>query len=354
MIRKPAPIVLLALVLTAAHAASAEEEESVETEVAVSVVPIRQATLRGYVTGYGTVELAPAQGGQPAAAAKVASPQPGVIVETLCEEGQHVEKGAPLFRLDSRIAELAVQKAKQALALAQQNSERQEKLVKIQGTSQKSVIEAESQLATAKSEVATAETQLDLTRIAAPFSGSVMKVNVRVGEAVDLTTVLAEIVDLDRRVVAVRVPSVEATTMKGGLVAEVTVSAQAKPVTGTVSYVSPQVDSASDTVLVRVTVPKDSGLRPGQFASVRIVSEERKDKLAVPVESVVKDEDAGTVISIVDGGKATRKAVKTGLRDGALVEIEGEGLREGQSVVTAGAYGLPKETKVRVVEAEKK
>jgi hypothetical protein len=46
--------------------------------------------------------------------------------------------------------------------------------------------------------------------------------------------------------------------------------------------------------------------------------------------------------------------VKTGLRDGTLVEIEGEGLREGQSVVTAGAYGLPKETKVRVVEAEKK
>jgi len=46
--------------------------------------------------------------------------------------------------------------------------------------------------------------------------------------------------------------------------------------------------------------------------------------------------------------------VKTGLRDGTLVEIEGDGLSEGQSVVTVGAYGLPKETKVRVLNPEKK
>jgi hypothetical protein len=41
--------------------------------------------------------------------------------------------------------------------------------------------------------------------------------------------------------------------------------------------------------------------------------------------------------------------VKVGLRDGDLVEVEGVGLKEGLTVVTTGAYGLPKETRIRVI-----
>jgi len=44
-----------------------------------------------------------------------------------------------------------------------------------------------------------------------------------------------------------------------------------------------------------------------------------------------------------------QRPVKVGLRDGELVEIEGDSLREGMTVVTEGAYGLPKETRVRVL-----
>ncbi len=342
--------VVIALLSSPALRAAEEAEEKVETEVSVRVALIQKATLRRYITGYGTVELAPAQGGQPAASAKVASAVAGVVMEAMCEEGQQVAKGAPLFRLDSRLADLAVQKAQQAIALAQQNSERQEKLVKIEGTSQKQVLEAEAQLSVAKSELATAEAQANLARITAPIRGTVMKVNARVGESVDLTTALAEIADLERLTIAVQVPTAEAVSLKSGMTAEASAGKDGKPIIGQVAYVSPSVDSANDTVLVRVSLPKETGLRAGQFVSVRIVSEERKDLLAVPAESVVKDEEEGTVISLVEGDKATRKAVKTGLRDGELVEVSAEGLKEGLNVVTIGAYGLPKETKVKVLK----
>jgi len=43
-------------------------------------------------------------------------------------------------------------------------------------------------------------------------------------------------------------------------------------------------------VLVRATLNKDSGLRSGQFINVRIVIEERPERLAVPIESVVDQE----------------------------------------------------------------
>jgi len=51
----------------------------------------------------------------------------------------------------------------------------------------------------------------------------------------------------------------------------------------------------------------------------------------------------------VQGDKAVQKPVKAGAKDGPLIEVEGDGLKEGDTVVTVGAYGLPKETKVRVL-----
>ena len=68
----------------------------------------------------------------------------------------------------------------------------------------------------------------------------------------------------------------------------------------------------------------------------------------MPRESVVKT-DEGTVIYLVKGDQAVRTMVKTGIRDGDLVEIKGEGLQEDDLIVTVGAYGLPKETKIKVI-----
>ena len=69
-----------------------------------------------------------------------------------------------------------------------------------------------------------------------------------------------------------------------------------------------------------------------------------------PQGLVVKDGDGGTVIAIVENDRATQKPVKAGLRDSELVEVEGDNLNAGMMVVTVGAYGLPQETKVRIVE----
>jgi hypothetical protein len=56
---------------------------------------------------------------------------------------------------------------------------------------------------------------------------------------------------------------------------------------------------------------------------------------------------------VVEGDVAKQRAVKVGLRDGGLVEVEGEGLSEGATVVTQGSYALPKETKVRILNPER-
>jgi membrane fusion protein (multidrug efflux system) len=326
-----AGLVWLILFKTAPHV---EEEAKPDTEVPVHVGKITRATLRGYVTAYGTIEPEPA-GGQPAASARIAASVPGVVTAVKCAEGQRVEKGAVLFQLDSRAADVAV-------AFAEKNLDRQKKLIQVDGTSQKALQEAEQQLAAARAQQA-------LLQIQSPLAGTVTRVNVNPGEAVDLTTALAEVIDLDRLVVSANVPSAELAALKPGQPAEVLADKSAAPLTGSLTYISPQVDAKTGTALVRAALPANSGLHPGQFVSLRIVSEEHKDRLAVPVESVVKDAEGGTVIALVQNDRAVQKPVKTGLRDGGLVEVEADGLQADMTVVTEGAYALPKETKVRVL-----
>jgi len=292
-------------------------EESVVTEVSVQVGQVTVATLHGYVQGYGTVEPAPATADQPAAGAQLAAPSAGVVTKVDVIEGQHVEKGDVLVELNSEAAE--------------QEVERQEKLYAQQNTSLKNLQEAEAQLA--------------LLRVTAPLSGTVARVNVKPGQAVDLTTVVAEVMDLDRLAVSAEIPSAEANDLKPGSPVEVPV---APPVTTELLFVSPNVDKDNGTVLVRALLPKNSGLRPGQFVSLRIVTAVHANCLTVPAESVVTDGSGKSVIALVQNGEATQTPVQTGLRENGLAEVSAPELKAGDVVVTVGAYGLPAKTKISV------
>ena len=341
----------------AMHPSVAEgEPEAGPTVVSVHVATIVQTTLHGYVSAWGTVEPQQATSSQPPASARVSTPVAGIVSQVNCAEGQRVAKGAVLFRLDSRLADVAVEKAKQALQFAEQAFERQKKLGAGEATSQRLFQEAEQAVAAARTDLSNAETQRALLIITAPLDGTLMRVTARPGDAVDSSSALAEMIDLNRLVIGATVRSVDVSRLKIGQAVEVSAgqpggaaaTGQLLSQRSAVVFIGQQVDSKTDTVLVRTSVPGGAGLRAGQFVTLRIVAEEHRDRLAVPVDSVVTDAD-GTTIAIVTGDTAVRRAVKTGLRDGNLVEVEGDGLKPGMTVVTAGAYGLPKETKVRVI-----
>jgi membrane fusion protein, multidrug efflux system len=327
-------VVAMAWLVWFRPAGEEEADEQPATEVAVYAGRITRATLRSYVTAYGVVEPEPA-GTRPAASASVAPSVPGVVVAVKCVEGQRVAKGDVLFQLDSRQADVAVE-------FAQKSLERQRRLIQIEGTSEKLLQEAEQQLDAAR-------VQQALLRVQAPLAGTVARVSVKPGEAVDLTTVMAVVVDTDRLVVSASVPSVELAALELGQPAEV-VSDKSIPATAaSLEFISPEVDARTGTALVRAALPAGSGLRPGQFVTIRIVSAEHENRLAVPVESVVQDEEGTTVIAIIENDTAVQKPVITGLRDDGWIEVEADGLQADMMVVTQGAYGLPKETKVRLL-----
>jgi membrane fusion protein (multidrug efflux system) len=331
-----------------ARSGASSGEAEVETVVAVHVGKLTRQTLRAWVTAYGVVEPEP-PGVRPTAGARVSPATPGVVTAVLCAEGQRVEKGQVLFQLDARAADAVAEKARRAAAYASTTLERQRKLMEVEGTSRRQLLEAEQAVAAADADLKTAQTQQALLRVLAPIGGTVARVAVRAGDGADLTTTLAEIVNLDRLVVSAGVPSAELGPLRVGQPAEVEGEEDTAPLAGEVVSIRPEVDDRTGTALVRVSVPGRSGLRPGQLVTVRIVSEERKDRLTVPVDSVVKDAEGRTVIALVENEKARQTPVTVGLRDAGRIEVEAKGLHEGLTVVTEGAYALPPETKVRVL-----
>jgi membrane fusion protein (multidrug efflux system) len=244
-------------------------------------------------------------------------------------------------------AELELVSARNDLAIA----EKQLLLLKASPTSEE-VAEAQSKVVEAEKAVSGARGLLSLLRVQAPLEGTVVRVRVNPGEAVDLTTVLAELVDLDRLCVEGTILAAYARSISAGMEVEIRPAEGAKAppgLQGVVEFVALDVDRKSDTGFVRVSLPKKSAMPVGQFVRLRIVAEVHPNRLVVPKESVVTDPDGKTVIVGFLGEKAIQKEVKVGLKEGDLVEVEGEDVEEGGAVVTQGAYGLPGEAKVRVV-----
>jgi multidrug efflux pump subunit AcrA (membrane-fusion protein) len=309
------------------HAGSnAEDEDELPSET-VSIVPsvvsvqtgtLQRMTLHRSVTGYGMVEAAPAMTNQPAAGAQLAAPSAGVVVKVNVVEGQHVEKG-------DLVVDLSSDSVKQEV-------ERQKKLYAQHNTSLKALQDARTQLA--------------LQQVISPLSGTVTRLNVKGGEGVDVNTVVAEVVDLNRLAVNTQVPAAEAADLIAG--EEVQVLTQ-PPTMATLSFVSPAVDPKTGAVPAWVLLPPGSGLRPGQFVRVKIVTAVHTDCLAAPAESVVTDDKGKSVITLVQGSEAAQTPVQIGFLENGWVEVAGDGLKEGDAVVTIGAYGLPDKAKIQVV-----
>lgn len=351
-VRRLLRLSLLIAALVCQQPVLADDAAPTETDVAVGLARVERLTLRAYVTAYGAVEAEPAQGGRPPASALVAAPSAGLVAEAHCEEGQRVRRGQVLFRLEHRLADVQVEKARTVLALAEKNLERKRVLGKDDNVSQKLVDEARQQRDAARQDLALAEAQRALLQVEAPLAGTVVKVHARPGEAVGGNAVLAELVDLDRLVVNAAVPGAEARRLRPNQPALLSAASETEPMQqgrGKLAFIGYQVDPRTATLPVRIALPADSGLKPGQFIRVRMVVEERTDRLAVPVESLVT-ETGQSAIYLASGGRAVRTPVRTGLRDGGFVEVEGEGVQAGMAVVTQGAWGLPAASRIHPVQ----
>src|SRR5437899_699339 len=163
---------------------------------------------------------------------------------------------------------------------------------------------------------------------------------------------LMTLMDFTRVRVQVAVPELEVPFIRSGLPVKVTVDELANRVfEGEVTRFAYALDETTKTMLSEIEIPNPKGeLRPGMFATVRIVAEQKNDALLIPAEALVIEKIRNSVFAIVDG-KAKKVPVKTGFNDGVSVEIL-EGLRSGEPVVLVGKQTINDGQVVRVARSE--
>jgi HlyD family secretion protein len=207
----------------------------------------------------------------------------------------------------------------------------------------------QGQLSSAKGKYQGAQAQLSYSEIRSPIDGVVTERPLYPGEMAASGVPLITVMDISLVTARAHIPQNDAALLKVGNKAMIDVPGLGQSVEGKVILVSPALDPNSTTVEVWVQAknPKQT-LKPGSSVRLSMVSEAVPDALVVPVSAVLTGADGVTTVMVIAADQhAHQQAVKLGIRQDDKVQIT-DGLKEGQRVVTDGAYGLPDNAKVSI------
>jgi HlyD family secretion protein len=199
---------------------------------------------------------------------------------------------------------------------------------------------ARAQLALAEARLENVDLMLSRTEVKAPVAGRIVARNAKTGA---IATAAGQPMFVITRDAALELRADVAETdllrLAPGQTARLRAVGMTETLDGTVRLVEPSIDPVTRLGRARISVAATDALRTGMFVEAEILTAEREG-LAVPVTAIGSSPEGSTVMRVKDG-VVERVAVKTGIRDGGLVEIT-EGLFEGDTVVTkAGAFVRP-------------
>jgi RND family efflux transporter MFP subunit len=272
----------------------------------------------------------------------------GRIEAVFVSDGERVEAGAPLFRIDPEPYELALRQARSGLDLAraerlqtEADLARARDLRAQEIVSRQQLERLETQLAVARAResqaaeaVKMAELELRRTTVRAPYAGAVVKRLVDEGTTAQRTPqtiviVLQETHELEGRAT---IPEAHLSAVHVGDRALVSVEGHPDEIETEISSVGDAVDPATRTYEVKMRVPNpEHRLKAGVFAQVVIQPKPRSGVLLVPREAIRTEEGRTRVLAVRDG-HAVAVPVDVGVVSPDSVEVLA-GVEAGERVI---------------------
>ncbi len=358
MTRRSFERVLMTLAVVFLLAACEPEDDAPRERpaVTVDVEEVLTLDLEEAVRGFGSLRAMERVVLRPEVAARVRAVH--------FQEGSEVEDGKLLFELDAE--KLEQQRAARAAALrsatvrltdANRQLQRQEELRRRDLSSEEALDQARAEQEGAEAErdrlqaeLALIEAQLADTRIHAPFAGAVSERLVDRGAYVAVGEALATLYQVAPLEASLNLPERYLGRLAAGQ--RVTLRTVADPgasFEGEITFLSPAVDEASRTLLVKAQVPNDDrALRPGSFVSADVTLARREQRPVISAESLVATRE-GYMVYVVENDRAVAREIETGLRQGDVVEVV-SGVEPGERVVRQGHQRLDDGQRVIVLE----
>jgi len=268
-----------------------------------------------------------------------------------------------------------VRAASAALDLAEKNLRRYEKLVETGDISRAAYDQQKSQrdqlaqqrealihqaqqnyatVANSQAAVNAAQTQLALARrnlnytvVAAPMAGFVSDRSADVGEFVSPQQKVATIVNVNPLRVRIDIPEQAITQVHVGESVSVSVAAYAdRSFAGRIARISPSVTASSRTLTVEAEVDNPKAeLKPGQFATVRILLPQTEPAVLVPLRAL-RTISGSTYVFVIRNGFAEQRLVQPGQAEGELVELK-TGVKADETVAISNVDQLSDGAAVR-------
>jgi HlyD family secretion protein len=203
---------------------------------------------------------------------------------------------------------------------------------------------AEGQLAAAKAKTAEVEVGLNYSKIVSPIDGVVTDRPIYPGEMASNSGPIITVMNLSQIVARAHIDQQQASQLKVGDAATISMPGQPGALKGKVSLVSPALDPNSTTVEVWVQAPNPGErMKPGSSVQVQMVAQAVAHAIVIPAEALLTTPDGDNSVIILDtDNKPHKKKVKVGIRDAGEVQVT-EGLQGGERVVTVGAFALSQE-----------
>ncbi len=272
----------------------------------------------------------------------------GELVEVTVREGQTVQRGQLLARIDqtevqARVAARAAdaEAARAQLRLAEKNRVTQKALLDKNfisqnafDTTQSGYDVAAARLRAAEADLVSAQKTLGDAALLAPFSGIVSERHAQPGERVPLDAKILSIVDLSRLTLEASVPASTIARVKVGQPVAFRVDGFGeRSFAGRIERINPATAAGSRSISVYALIGNADGLlRGGLFAQGELILERLENTLVVPA-SAVHEEVGRSFVYAIENGQLRRRPVKIGLADPSGTVQVLEGLAAGDRVV---------------------
>jgi RND family efflux transporter MFP subunit len=281
----------------------------------------------------------------------------GIITQIFVHSGQQVAAGAPLIQIDPAKQQATVKSQEDARSAqeaqviwAQQNYNRVEGLANAGVVSRQDLDQAKANVDAAKSQlqalsanVREQQVQLHYYQVVASRAGIVGDIPVRVGDRVQTTTQLTTVDRPGTLEAYVYVPVEKSGQLKLNLPVDLVDSAGKVLAHSRITFISPQVDNATQTVLAKAQVPNNNeALRNAQFIRARVVwgSEQRSVVPIIAVSRIGGLYFAFVAESDSKGGFVVhQKALQVGQIVGNDYVVL-DGIKPGDKVVVTGTQFL--------------
>ncbi len=319
-----------------------EEDTEEELPVPVELAPVVRAPMSEYFSTTAVVEAEK----EATLLAKVR----GQVVDVRAEEGDRVERGQLLARLDDAESAAQLGHARVRAVNMQRERERAESMFDKGLIPERDLAEARYNHELSAADLNVAKLQVTHARVRAPFAGVVTARHIDPGENAEGGTPLFDLADLEPLLVHVFMPERQVTRMEVGQAARVLPAAlDDVALDGRVIRVSPRVDPRTGTVRATIELGETHPeVRPGSFVRVKIQTNRREGALVIPKRALVQ-EGGDTHVFCAEADTVRRVPVVLGYQDDTQVEVL-EGLGEGDQVVRVGQGALRQGSRFVAIE----